>query len=153
MRKNYRYTISDSYRHFPLRKRIEKKKYFKVLSDFFYELSLSIIRKKYVFKLPYGLGKIYVRESKYHRNSLSCLLKKYKTKNHSKIQYKDTLATDFRFSSFKWERRNHSALGAIRYYDFIPNRGTVDGTIGTIGLKNWILRCANDPNLKNYYEN
>ncbi|HPP18774.1 MAG TPA: hypothetical protein PLT51_02235 [Candidatus Dojkabacteria bacterium] len=152
MLKNHRHTISDTYRTFPKRKIVERKKYFKVLSEFFYEVSLIIIRKKYVYKLPFGLGKIFVKPSGYNKQSLKRLKRNRTGSTLPIVPYKDTLATDFKFWSFRWHRCEYSSLGVMRYYDFEPNRGTVDRKIGKIGLKNWILKCAYDPNLKDYYE-
>lgn len=138
------YTITDSYRSY--KGPLSKKVYIKVLKDFFWELSLIMIRKKYVFKYP-NIGKFFVKTMKPKYNGAGFDYK-YFNDTGKKI-LKTSLHTDGKRFKFKWLYKNPYKSTNLKFYTFKPVRGE-DKLIGTRGLSAWIKRCSEDPRLKDY---
>jgi hypothetical protein len=144
--KNYypSYTITDSYKLY--KGPMSKKVYIKVLKDFFWELSLIMIRKKYIFKYQ-NLGKFSIVKGVTSSNH-KCLDYKYYNDTGKKVILTN-IHTDGKKFRFKWVYKNFYKTTNLKFYTFKPVRGE-DRQIGKRGLAAWIKRCSEDPRLKDY---
>jgi len=148
MKEKLLWTMVDSYETYT--GKIEKKKYIRVLKDFFWEVSFAIIRDKYTFIMP-RLGMIQIRRRKVNSETTNLRIdyKHYNATGEKRLLI--NTHSDGYYFKFKWKkpsgRANLFRNGGI--YVFEPIRGE-DKMIGKRGLSNWIKRCSEDPTLKDY---
>lgn len=148
MKQKLIWTIGDSYNTYT--GNIDKKKYIKVLRDFFWEISFAIIRDKYSFIMP-NLGIMYIKKKKLNSktNNLRIDYKHYNSTGEKRVLI--NTHTDGYYFKFKWRKPtiSRSRFKNESIYHFEPIRGE-DKMIGKRGLANWIKRCSEDPKLKDY---
>jgi hypothetical protein len=128
---------------------IKPKVYRSMMKKFFKLLSKKIIRDNYHFKIPYRLGLIKITKvkttlgadaSKDYNKSNKLGKTVYYTNRHSSGYY------------FRWiwiKSIAYANFKNILFYKFKPNRG-LDGVSGKKGLSKWIIKCSNDPEVKDY---
>lgn len=153
-RYKYTFTITDSYEEYSQingKFAIDKKLYINILKTFFWELSRLIITKRYHFKIPNRLGFLRIKKNKnfksLNKNKLDFA---YYHKTGKKRYWLNT-HTDGQYFYWGWEttKFRYGQFTNKSYYVFIPNRGN-DDMIGKRGLSQWIIKCANDPRMKDY---
>lgn len=142
----YVWTITDSSKNY--KGPLTKNEYIKVVKDFFWEISLKIIRDRYAFKLSGGMGRIFIKKS---TRGPGRPINWKASKKAGKRIYHLNLHTNGNTFRFFWQKTNYSYNFTSKksVYKFIPNRGN-DYKIGARGLAFWIKLCSTSPELKDY---
>lgn len=142
------WSIQDSYKTYT--GNIDKRKYTRVLKDFFWEISFAIIRDKYTFMMP-RLGMIFIKKKRCNSKTTNLRIDyQHYNKTGEKILLINT-HTDGYYFRFRWKKpcTGNTQFRNDGLYIFEPIRGE-DKMIGKRGLANWIKRCSIDPTLKDY---
>lgn len=147
------WTLSDSYELYKEEVgdlAIDRKLYLKAFKEIFWELSKSIIQERLTIKFPYRLGFFSIRKRKNNKNREKQRID-YKYYNETgKIKYHNNLHSNQYHFFWDWDVYNTYANFTNKsFYKFIANRGN-DYIIGKRGLKAWILKCSEDPMVRDY---
>jgi hypothetical protein len=140
------FTITTAYPKSKYSKKYEYKKYKKVLTTFFYELSRAILYDRYEYKLPYGGGTIRVA-----KNPPSKKVKKLDYAHFNKTGEKRfhlNRHTNGYYFFFYWNKKN-CKWPNFNIYKFKVTRGN-DKIIGARGLSKHIKECSENPLVKDY---
>lgn len=143
------WTLVDAYKSYNKKnpKLLTKAQYMKLMGEFFWELSNLIIRERYQFRIPRGMGILRIRKIR-NKEDLNENRIDYghfnKTGKIIRLLNPHTNNYYFRFS---WQKSRY--ITNSKLYTFVPIRGN-DFKIGARGLAKYIKDCANDPYTKDY---
>ena len=111
----------------------DNKKYSEVTKLFLYKLSEKLIKDNYKVILPFGLGNVYISESKSSRDNYDFGYYK-KTGKLIKFNNLHTMGKSF---FFKWSTKGLYSRN-IKYYSFRAIPDKTKRRIGSRGLTAWI---------------
>jgi hypothetical protein len=145
------HSISDYYDSYQSERKgwdkvLTKSQYVSLNKDFLFEVSLLIIREKFLFKMPYKLGTIRIKRIlKSKRPGIDW----EKTKKLGKQVRYSNLHTDGKGFRWSWDKPRFGITNQS-YYTFKATRDEVKKEIGTRGLAKYIKECSRDPYKKDY---
>lgn len=145
------WSLSNSYSTYTNPTKITKAQYMKLMGDFFWELSYLIIREKYQFRFPRGIGLIRIKKRKnnpeFKKNKIDY---GHYNKTGKLVRFTNSHSDNYYFR-FYWDKSKgvSSNFKNKNIYTFVPIRGN-DRVIGARGLAKYIKDCANDPFTKDY---
>lgn len=131
----------------------DKKELIPIFKAFFKELSKTIIRENYWWKVPFKNGIIRIRK-KDGKTSLRKALNHVKTKELGFPVFYKNLHTNGYYFEWYWDKQYKRTLSkSIKLRKFKPIRvfkERIEPTYGKEGLHKWIMECYNNPKLKEY---
>lgn len=126
------------------------KLYKTIMKDFFYEISLMVIKERFILKMPYSLGEVSIRKRKNNGNLNKNRLDFKHFNATGKKRYLINLHSNRFYFFFDWKKPfGHRIFKNSSVYRFVPNRGN-DYVIGKRGLSKWIKQCAENPKIKDF---
>ncbi len=136
------YTIYDFYHSLPIKDKISKEVYIKIMKDFFTELTKKIIVNRKRIKLPYHLDTHRIKKNK-PRGKMVPRIDFNKTKIYgTTIRHLNTHSSGFYFR-WHWEK-SHIRIKNKSYYRFELTKKN------TLSLAKEVFRCNRDPYIKDY---
>lgn len=139
----------DSYRkERPKHLRVSKAQYTRIITMFFYLLALEIIRERYIWKMPFNMGKIMITKRRFTGKHKP--IDWAETNKRGKIIRHTNLHTNgFTFRWF-WAKPLRRLFRNGEFYEFKPVLDAHKREIGSRGLAQHIKDCAYDPYKKPY---